>query len=728
MLKKNNKTTPKMSFITPCYNDGDEIERYVDSLIDQDFKNWELIIVNDGSTDDSKNVINALVQKDERVRAIHLKKNQGACIARNKGAKEAKGEIYSFLPADSFLYPGMLRIWVEQLDEYKDYDFLYGGYRLVDNKTHEPLQGGELLFHPFDPYLLQVMNYIDGSFPIRAKAFWEVTDLMVNKLKRQKSEGLWDPAIKSLQDWDFWLSVVQIAKKKGIYIQDIFFETTAPHPGGLSYDSAENWIERTEAIKKKHGIPDRKLCVASLGATFHAKRLAYILNADFKEMPSFKAHKYESIYVIGFYPEFAPQQDMMFWNNAYNKDGGKTTAKKIIHFVGTDIWQLRKISLDGLQIWKQYIRNFIDEVLVEADFTRDELKEILGIEAKIVPIPPAKLYKTMPLPKKFTVACYQPATNAAFYNPQIMEEVAKQMPNVEFKFFGNPMTVGKHKDIKNIENVGYINDMETFIKECSAIMRFPMHDGLPISVLEFVLAGRYATLNVPVKETYFVPKSDVKSIIHSLDIIQKRIKKEGINKKASKHWRKELDHGKYKTTMEKIALYDPKSYWENRAESWDAQANSMEVEENDVKKFYNIVKPKSVLDIGAGNGRWIPILEKWGLDLKNYLGTDISGKLVDIAQKKYPKASFLMQGIEQLKMDKKYDLIFSYTTLEHVREEDIVNVAKRIKKCGKKLLLIEPTDFISRHYCRSHDYEKIFKVIKKKKLKDKTIFLCDLSA
>jgi len=125
-------------------------------------------------------------------------------------------------------------------------------------------------------------------------------------------------------------------------------------------------------------------------------------------------------------------------------------------------------------------------------------------------------------------------------------------------------------------------------------------------------------------------------------------------------------------------------------------------------------------------------MKEWGLDLKSgYFGMDVSEKLIDICKNKWKDLSFLSCSLEQLDLstnqhDKKHDLIFSYTALEHVKPEDIEGVVETLKKAGKKLLLIEPTDFESKHYCHSHDYEKLFKVIEKKKLADKTIFLIDL--
>jgi len=62
-----------------------------------------------------------------------------------------------------------------------------------------------------------------------------------------------------------------------------------------------------------------------------------------------------------------------------------------------------------------------------------------------------------------------------------------------------------------------------------------------------------------------------------------------------------------------------------------------------------------------------------------------------------------------------------------VKEEDIEKAVSAIKAVANKAIFVEPTGFTSRFYCRNHDYEKLFKVIEKIQLPDKTIFVCDLS-
>jgi glycosyltransferase involved in cell wall biosynthesis/2-polyprenyl-3-methyl-5-hydroxy-6-metoxy-1,4-benzoquinol methylase len=720
----------------PVYNDDKFVQRAVESILDQDVKDIEVILVDDGSTDKSKEVIKRLEDSDKRVKAIYFKKNKGACVARNAGAKIAKGENYVHLPADSLLYPGMARIWLNVLEDNPEHDFVYGGYR-VTTEDFKPIDGGDFFFQPFDPYLLEVQNYIDGSFPIRAKVYWEIAKLM------NQPDGLWDSKIKSLQDWDFWLSVVKEGKKTGHYIPDIFFETTAPHKGGLSEDSNNNWIERTNQIKDKHGIPRRNLCVASIGARFHGIHTAKILGADFKEMPSFKPHEYDAIYVIGFYPQFAAQQNQMFLNSLHNPEFGYTPTKKVVHLVGSDVDQLWKCSMQSIKVWRSYFKNTIDELLVESQFIQDELKE-LGIEgSKIIPLPPNKLFNVMPLPKKFTVGVYMPTVNADFYRPNEMLRIAKACPNIRFKFFGNPYIKGKRllkrtKDKEgkkvevydynegektNIEDVGYV-EMGEFVKECSAIMRFPVHDGLPLSVLEFLTAGRYAVNSVPIKHAVHVREFSIERVVKELNKL-KKIKEPNVE--GSRYWREELNHEKYIKTIKDLTEYKPEEYWENRAESWNVQAGIEPSYTEEIKKFIDEVKPKSVIDMGCGNGKWYPLLSTLG----EYTGFDISQKLVNIAHKNHPKGIFWAAKVEDfvpigVKPAQKADLAFSFTTLEHIIPKDFPKAVENIKKIAKYLLLIEPENFTSRYYCHSHDYRKHFNVIKEEKLDDKTIMLCKL--
>src|SRR5690606_10832622 len=88
-----------VSIVMPCYNAEKYITETVNSVINQTYKNWELIIVNDGSTDNSLNMIKEFAANDNRISFID-KSNSGVSDSRNKGLEKAKGEYIAFLDAD----------------------------------------------------------------------------------------------------------------------------------------------------------------------------------------------------------------------------------------------------------------------------------------------------------------------------------------------------------------------------------------------------------------------------------------------------------------------------------------------------------------------------------------------------------------------------------------------------------------------------------------------------
>ena len=97
-----------VTIITPLYNAEHLIKDTADSVFSQTYKNWEWIIVNDCSTDNSKKVLEELAGKDERITVINLEKNQGPINARNTAIEKAKGRFISFLDSDDIWLPHKL--------------------------------------------------------------------------------------------------------------------------------------------------------------------------------------------------------------------------------------------------------------------------------------------------------------------------------------------------------------------------------------------------------------------------------------------------------------------------------------------------------------------------------------------------------------------------------------------------------------------------------------------
>lgn len=119
----------KISIIIPAYNIENEITRCVESLLEQTYHNIEIILVNDGSTDGTLNVLQELSQRDPRIRVIN-KSNEGVTRARLDGVKAATGDWIGFVDGDDYVEPMMFETLLENAYQY-DADISHCGYQMV---------------------------------------------------------------------------------------------------------------------------------------------------------------------------------------------------------------------------------------------------------------------------------------------------------------------------------------------------------------------------------------------------------------------------------------------------------------------------------------------------------------------------------------------------------------------------------------------------------------------
>ena len=114
---------PFFSIIVPCYNVEKYLSYAIDSVLNQPFSNWELVLINDGSTDDTKNIIEDYTHKDARIKAIH-KLNGGVSIARNAGLDIATGKWILFLDSDDWFEKDAFEKLNALIDQYHDADII----------------------------------------------------------------------------------------------------------------------------------------------------------------------------------------------------------------------------------------------------------------------------------------------------------------------------------------------------------------------------------------------------------------------------------------------------------------------------------------------------------------------------------------------------------------------------------------------------------------------------
>ena len=126
-----------VSIIVPVYNVEEVLHYCIDSILTQTFKDFELILVDDGSIDKSGEVCDKYAEKDERISVIH-KENGGVSSARNTGIENAKGEYICFIDSDDYVEKEFLQKMISKTEE--GYDFVLSGYNWVLDYNHKSSQ------------------------------------------------------------------------------------------------------------------------------------------------------------------------------------------------------------------------------------------------------------------------------------------------------------------------------------------------------------------------------------------------------------------------------------------------------------------------------------------------------------------------------------------------------------------------------------------------------------
>lgn len=193
-----------ISIIMPTYNRKHTIAMAIDSILNQTYKNFELIIVDDCSNDNTDELIKRY--EDKRIKYIKLEKNSGANFARNVGIKSAKGQYITFQDSDDFSYSNRLEKELENLKENK-VDWVFANFKKINGKKVKVLPERK----------------IESSKILEELLFKNcVTTQTLFGKKEIFLELEFDEALPRFQDWDL---AIRIAKKyKGYHINEVFID------------------------------------------------------------------------------------------------------------------------------------------------------------------------------------------------------------------------------------------------------------------------------------------------------------------------------------------------------------------------------------------------------------------------------------------------------------------------------------------------------------------------
>ena len=186
------KTMPLISVITPSYNAVTTIGDTIASVIGQTYKNWEMVIVDDGSTDGTRELLTEALLLDSRIKVHVLEENSGAAIARNTALQHAAGRFVAFLDSDDRWKPDKLQKQLDFMQEH-DYAFSFTAYEYMTQdgeSLNRVVQAPECV-----TYKDMLKNTIVGCLTVM--------------IDRAKTGPFQMPLLRSRQDLATWLSLLK---------------------------------------------------------------------------------------------------------------------------------------------------------------------------------------------------------------------------------------------------------------------------------------------------------------------------------------------------------------------------------------------------------------------------------------------------------------------------------------------------------------------------------------
>lgn len=238
---------PLISVIVPVYNHAHTLKRSIESIFNQTYRPLEVIVVNDGSTDNFEEVVkDCLHLTDERcigagsILSVISQENSGAPVARNRGFASSKGDYVIFWDADTLAHPQMLQKMFAYLQKHPDASYAYSQFKFGWKRIKS---------QHFDADKLKQVNYID-----------------VTSLIRRADFPKFDESLKRFQDWDLWLTMLEQGKT-GVFVPEVLYEKVVGSREGISTwlpsfvyqlpwksKQVKKYDDAKEIILKKHNL------------------------------------------------------------------------------------------------------------------------------------------------------------------------------------------------------------------------------------------------------------------------------------------------------------------------------------------------------------------------------------------------------------------------------------------------------------------------------------------
>lgn len=230
-----------VSIVIPAYNAAETIAETLASVQAQTMPNWEAIVVDDGSNDETEEIANQFAAKDSRIRTVS-QPNQGVSAARNRGISLANFDWLSFLDADDWLSPQYLERMTEAIASDSSLDAVHCGMRRVD-------PDGNTFFDKYVPDLTDL-------FPVFARRCSLLIHACVFRKALADSVGGFDISLSTSEDWDFWQRIARTGARFGAVKEILGFYRMRPN--SLSREGNRTFANAMRVLTQGHS-PDPRV-------------------------------------------------------------------------------------------------------------------------------------------------------------------------------------------------------------------------------------------------------------------------------------------------------------------------------------------------------------------------------------------------------------------------------------------------------------------------------------
>ena len=183
-----------VSIITPSYNSAKYIAETIQSVQNQTYTNWEMLIVDDCSLDNTEEIIRKIQQTDSRIHFFKLDQNSGSGIARNKGIEHVSGDYMTFIDSDDIWFPDFIKNSIEAIQTSKT-PFVFSSYR----RSNEDL---EFVYSDFIiPQKVTYTDILKSNSISCLTAFLDIKTLgkkFMPKIRKRQDMGLWLQYLKEI--------------------------------------------------------------------------------------------------------------------------------------------------------------------------------------------------------------------------------------------------------------------------------------------------------------------------------------------------------------------------------------------------------------------------------------------------------------------------------------------------------------------------------------------------